>query len=721
MSRLVGTWLLIGALAATIPVQAKPIREALWAAVESGQALPADLTDPEGRTRWDLRDLTLAEEWTRRVESDSAAPGRLRRTDRGSAGDSAEPEIRSFDDRDGGRTAERWLLPDRDPGLRDTAWAGPHPVTEWAGERGERLWIETRRVGLGWLHLPAGPHEVVLQRALVYRESSEGGELVPDLLFHRWVDPREGVVAEIWGPASADGSTRLEIGGAAVVVRTLVGQTDLRIYADQIDRPLYDRLAYGFDRGATTISSLTPDGFTTVGELVAATAWDFRPTSQANAVAETASTAVEVNEDETCSWDKCGFNIPGVKLGREDRNFDDLENLVTTTSVNEREDRAGDVTIWMRAGVNKEGLSGGLGEGESRLCYAEGRTEVPLWRFSHEEPGVGWYLQNGDSWSHAPFACENNIFNHVCPNSCGLFCPIYAKSCTGYSGTQTTTVINEGALTLPSGHTFHALVARKVIEFCAYLSSTCLLSVDKVRTVVYLWEVPGLGTAARLMSAQDVADPLSFTTVEETDIKFGLFPPLSVTASVVDDDSVELNWDPGLDTHRIDAYKVYWDLDSGATTDYANSLTQSAAAGTSTVINGLDPGTEHFFTVTSLSDFTDPASGVVTTYESVMYPTTVPADPVPLPIEVSATTTCTPAAEVAGLRVDKTVGGVEICWDVSDDPCSRSYEVLGADTPELPENFALLDEIPVPTVCTTLDPTQTFFQVRVKGVGATGP
>jgi hypothetical protein len=358
----------------------------------------------------------------------------------------------------------------------------------------------------------------------------------------------------------------------------------------------------------------------------------------------------------------------------------------------------------------------------------DGRTEVPLWRFSHEDPGVGWYLQLGDSWSHAPFACENNIFNHVCPNTCGLFCPIYAAACDGgaFAGTQTTTVINEGPITLPSGHTFHALVARKVIEFCAYLSSACFSPVDRVRTVVYLWEVPGLGTVSRLMSAQRVDDAMDFDTdgpddVVETDIKYGLFPPLSITAVALDDESVEVSWDPGLDTVRIDSYRVYWDLDSGALTDYANSVTRSASAGTSVVIDGLNPGTEHFFTVTSLSDFTDPASGVVTTYESVAYPTTVPADPVPLPVEVSVTTPCTPTGEVAGVMLNKTVGGVEICWEASDDFCLQSYEVLGADTPEDPQNFAVIDEVPSPTVCTVLDPAEGYFEVRVKGIGASGP
>jgi hypothetical protein len=733
MSRFLVVFVVLGALVATIPVQAKPIREARWAEVAAGQTLPAELADPEGRTRWDLSDLILGQEWTRVVESDPGAPGLLRRTDRGRAGESAEAEICLFGDRAGGATAERWLLPDRDPRLRDPAWAGPDPLTERAGEREERIWIESRRVGLGWLHLPEKPHEVVLQRVLIYRESSEDGDLVPDLLIHRWVDPREGLVAEIWGPASADGTTRLEIGGAAVVVKTLVGLFDLRIYADQIDRPLYEKLTYGFDRGAVPISVLTPDGHENAGDLVNATSWDFTPTNRANAIAESASTAVEVSAAETCSWDKCGFNRPGVKLGREDRHFDDPANLDTTTSVNEREDRAGDVTIWMRAGVNKEGQTGGLGEGESRLCYVDdGRTEVPLWRFSHEDPGVGWYLQLGDSWSHEPFDCENNMFNHVCPNDCGLGCPVYAKSRTGYSGTQTTSVINEGPVTLPSGHTFHALVARKVIEFSAYPSSLCFLKVQDVRTVVYLWEVPGLGTVARLMSAVHVDDPADFDVgnadeVVETDIKYGLFPPLSITVGAVTDDAVELSWNPGLDVERIDRYKIYWDTDSGAASPYAHSVTVPAGSPTPSAIIDPDPedddplGTEYFFTVTSLSDFTDPASGVTTTYESVMYPVTVPADPVPLPVEVSATPPCTPTTEVDGVMVDKDGGSVEICWTASADSCLLAYEVLGADTPENPQNFAVIDEVPSPTVCTTLDPAETFFQVRVKGIGASGP
>ena len=64
----------------------------------------------------------------------------------------------------------------------------------------------------------------------------------------------------------------------------------------------------------------------------------------------------------------------------------------------EREDRAADVTIWLRAGVNKEGQSGGLGDGESRICYVDdGRTEVPLWQFTrYDALADDYYLQDGD-------------------------------------------------------------------------------------------------------------------------------------------------------------------------------------------------------------------------------------------------------------------------------------------------------------------------------------
>jgi len=342
-------------------------------------------------------------------------------------------------------------------------------------------------------------------------------------------------------------------------------------------------------------------------------------------------------------------------------------------------------------------------------------------------------MQFGDVWSSDsapatptpdPFLCENTIFNHVCPNSCGFLCPIYVKNCSGHSGTFHSAVVGEGPVTLPSGHTFQSLVVRNVSDYCVYTGSSCLFAVDQVRTVVHLWQVPQLGTVARLMSAQVAPDTTSFTTLVETDFKFGLFPPRAIEVAAVTDSSVELAWDPGLETHRVDAYKVYWDTDSGAVTAYANSVVQPAQDGTTATITGLDPGIEYFFTVTSLSDYTNPASGTTLTFESLVYPTTVGGGPEPVPMEVSAVTTggtCVPTAPVTNLTVAKAAGGdVELCWDPATDPCLVGYRVLGADAPESAAGFAVVVDTDLAT-CRTLTPADTYYLVVTRGTGGTGP
>ena len=58
-----------------------------------------------------------------------------------------------YDDRSDGRNVQRWLLPDKDPELLSPERSGQFLLDEVADERTERLWIETRRVGVGWLHV----------------------------------------------------------------------------------------------------------------------------------------------------------------------------------------------------------------------------------------------------------------------------------------------------------------------------------------------------------------------------------------------------------------------------------------------------------------------------------------------------------------------------------------------------------------------------------------
>ena len=127
---------------------------------------------------------------------------------------------------------------------------------------------------------------------------------------------------------------------------------------------------------------------------------------------------------------------------------------------------------------------------------------------------------------------------------------------------------------------------------------------------------------------------------------------------------IDVSWNPGNDTHRIDGHKIYWDTDSGASTDYAFNSVDNAGQvtfnGTMATISGLTPGTDYFVTVTSLSTYSHVSNGP-TEYESLLYPTQVSGDPsFVYPVEVQAQTTggaCTPTVEISGVNVDKAAGG----------------------------------------------------------------
>jgi len=283
--------------------------------------------------------------------------------------------------------------------------------------------------------------------------------------------------------------------------------------------------------------------------------------------------------------------------------------------------------------------------------------------------------------------------------------------------------------TLPSGHTFNALLVRNVADFCVYYVSGCasIWKLAEVRTVNYLWQVPHLGTVVRLQSAQNVPDLTSFTTVAETDIHFGLFPPKSIAVTATTASSVTLSWDPGADVHRISDYKVYWDSDPGAVSAYAfNSVSnpgQVSFNGTSATVSGLAPGVTHYFTVTSRSVYTDPSSGIVTTYESLLYPTQVSGDPSFIyPVEVQATTPCPATAEVTGVTVNVTEvpGEIRICWNPVTDSCLTGYQVLGSDSPVSDAGFSVVAD-PALETCWTGSPAQSYFLVIAKGITGNGP
>ncbi|HET9480990.1 MAG TPA: hypothetical protein VFP98_04470, partial [Candidatus Polarisedimenticolia bacterium] len=490
-------------------------------------ALPADLTHPEGRTRWDLTMVARGAGFERSV---SVSAGRIVREESGRriSYDGPAPEAGASD-------ALRWLMPHRQETRGETLRPGARDrleLVESSHGRADRLRIETEIVGIGWVHLPSGPRETVLQRALISREPHGLRGFTAERLAHRWIDPRAGVVAEVWGPPAASQSARTSVEGALVLEQMLLGAASLKIYVDELDQPPYTAIGYGWDRGSgTTVASLTPAGHTTIGQMIAADSWDFSANTSG---IERASTTTPLDATETCNFNECGYNSPpappGTALDREDRAFSDPDTLFKINTVTQTEERPADLTIWLRAGTQNEGRSGSLGTGESRFCYvtdASGtRTPVPLWRFSNQDSG-GWFMQPGDpAWSGGPGGtCQQTLFNEVCGGG-GTFSRLYAKSCTGsdglfHTGTQGGRVIKGGVVTLPSGHTFNALVVSNIADFCVYLGSSCgsFGKVDEVRTVNYLWQVPWMGTVARLQSAQDVPDPDGFTTLAETDIR----------------------------------------------------------------------------------------------------------------------------------------------------------------------------------------------------------
>ena len=429
--------------------------------------------------------------------------------------------------------------------------------------------------------------------------------------------------------------------------------------------------------------------------------WDFSGINRTNLpdLVETSSTFTPINASETPNHAECGMNpggaFPQRLLDREDKNYADPANVIPTLSTVERENDVmvcddgslcsgnpdcngiGDgtckstATIWMRAVVRFEGIdSPTLGAGESRLCHVtaggDTRTAVPLWRFPNQDAD-GYYMELGDPlWLHTPFNCEPIILAPTAAN---------VDPSGGFQGRQTGEVVNEGVVALPSGHKFKSLVTRTVTEYGVHILG-CLINVDGVRTVVYLWEVPHLGTVVRLQSDKIAQDEFVFTHLPEIDIKYGLFPPLSVTPGGVTDTTVDLSWDPGLITTHISGYRIYWDTKSGGacSTGLEDCTADHPGAGhcpagetccgtpgdvcdgyafdsindpgqvnfttaTSATISGLDPTTTYYLTVTAMSDFTDPATSVTTAYESVLYPTQLPAVPNDLPVEVSATTT----------------------------------------------------------------------------------
>jgi len=583
-----------------------------------------------------------------------------------------------------------------------------------------RRWVN---VSTGEVRLPAATREATLQRGIVVRENGA------DMLVHRWIDSRLGVVAQIAGTASADGTGRIGVDSASVLDGGVDDAATMRLYVDQVEQPILGSLNLGYDRGeGITVAELlgNDENVVLMSDVIDLDYWDFSVNT--SGTAEVAQINVTLTAQETCNAGRCGF-VLGRKLGRQDRSDGRFNNQVTET-----ENRGSDVTIWLRGFAQRENSGLCFGNGESGTCY-EGtdgngnpREEVPLWRFPHPDGGE-FYFQALDSWSSGVFDCEENVWNTVCLASKGCFLEgdlFRIEACGDNNGTQYAQALKGGVAKLPSGHRVNTLLVRQVADFCTYaIGSGCDFLGVEVRTLVYLWQAKYLGTVALAQtnpSVEGPADLVSFSELQETNINFGLFPPESIAVRAVGSDSVEIWWDPGNDTHHVKDYRVYWDTDSGASTAYANNADFASPPAT---ITGLNPATTYHFTVTTRSDHTNPSTSVTTTLESLLYPMQVSGDPgFVYPIEVQATTTggsCGVAGGVANLTVDKTQdGGVQICWDASTDPCVDAYDVYRANLPELPSNFATISQTGLAT-CWTGDPDEGYFLVRGRGSGGVGP
>jgi len=727
---------------ASLLIAGAPAREMRLRRVTLDGGLPVDFTSPEGKSRWYLEPVKLG----------GAASLAITRED---ALSTVETQGGSITARVAfkGADADRWLLPDHDPMQMKMGARVALTLDEVQDGLADRLTMDVATVGIGWVHLPSGPEEVVLQRALVLRQHAGERAVRPDVLMHRWVSPRKGVLAWISGPASSDGRTRLGVSEAAVV-DSVTAAADLKVYADQLYRSTFLDIKLGWDRGpGATPQSLVPNpAIANACDLINLNTWDF---SGVNSGKETASTQVTSVPAESCNTARCGYQGEPVAGGMQAPMLERLDrNLAGSpqrkdNQIVQRENRAGDVTLWLRAGTQNENLAGAFGTGESRFCFTDEagkpRNEVPLWRFSHNDAG-GWYAQAGDTWSSDPVispACQETFFTLVCGVDMDIFTPnsLYGRGCTNnnntFAGAQFGKVVKGGVVITPSGHTLNALVIRNTTEFCVYGGSTCGLLFDTVRTIVYYWQVPYLGSVAlirgpktTLFANGEVGESpcTNFTSLDFTDMAYGLFPPVSISAGSVTDTTVQLSWNPGNDVHRLNGYRIYWDTDPGASTNYAfSSVTnpgQVSIVGTTATISGLTPGTPYYFTVTSLSNFTDPSSSVTTTYESVRYPTTVSGDPnFSYPVEVTATTsggTCIPQAEVTGLTVDRSGANVHVCWSASADPCTVGYDVLASNDKTGDVSWSVVGQVGL-TTCWDGDPARTFLLVRARGTGGNGP
>ena len=303
-------------------------------ALAAGTVLPPDALSPEGRTSWNLAALPADR------RSDTALPPLALRVLRPGESSKAETDV-------------------------------------------ESVLLEGR--GVGWAQLPIGPREATLLRVTLERRDGPDLPWQPARHGYAWLDGDARLLASIfWEGAPDDWSAPPD---AATYAPD--GVAELKIYSTEIATGPYHDVSYGWDRGkGTPVSALTPEGYATAGALVAASSWDF---SANNTGTELAESQAEMTASETCNLNRCGYTAaPGWSLERTDKSFDSTANLrKDNQSVQFDTSDPTKVILWLRAGRQNEGKTGGLGSGETGYCFTSDgtgtRTPVPLYLFGHQD------------------------------------------------------------------------------------------------------------------------------------------------------------------------------------------------------------------------------------------------------------------------------------------------------------------------------------------------
>jgi hypothetical protein len=115
----------------------------------------------------------------------------------------------------------------------------------------ERLEARIEVVGIGWLHLPSGPKETVLQRVALKRDRAGSRWGGVEERGYRWVDPRSGIVAEAWGPSPGAGPAGFTPKTAVFLDASLEDAATLKIHVSELyGTGFFTDLTYGWDRGS---------------------------------------------------------------------------------------------------------------------------------------------------------------------------------------------------------------------------------------------------------------------------------------------------------------------------------------------------------------------------------------------------------------------------------------------------------------------------------------